>query len=48
MTEDECATGMDLAAKQHAAIVPDLTKYKAETAPFKQTIYVLAKCHRKY
>ena len=32
MTDDECGTEMDLAARQHAAIVQDLMMYKAEAA----------------
>ena len=30
---------MDLAAQQHAAVVPDLVNYKAEASPFKSFMF---------
>lgn len=34
LTDDEHEFGMDSAAKQNAAVVPDLVNYKAEASPF--------------
>lgn len=39
LTTDEYGTGMDLAAQQHAAVVPDLVNYKAEASPFKSFMF---------
>jgi len=39
LTDDEYGTGMDLAAKQHSAVIPDLVNYKAEAPPFQPFMF---------
>ena len=39
LTNDEHGTGMDFAAQQHAAMVPDLVNYKAEASPFQSFMF---------
>jgi len=41
LASDEYGTGMDLATKQHATVMPNLVNYKAFV------VYVSAKSHRK-
>jgi len=41
LTDDEYGTGMGLAVKQHANVVPDLVNYKAEASPFQLFMFKL-------
>jgi len=39
LTDDEYGTGMDLATKQHAKVIPNLVNYKAEAPSFQSFMF---------